>query len=239
MTGPTNQQDTRTQREPSKESKGLTRLRRASGLNGLTRTSVYRKIPLDIRQELDQALVLRADSGTTLDAIAKKFELAERFGITARALRSYARKLEAGIRPVMVEQLVASVLGCLPWSYKEQVASGSQILLLSRLVQMLHDETRPGLSANDLARLADIASGIAGRIATNSSHPRRSRSPAGRELSQDPPAECPTAPAKLAEAVRAIYGLSWPAQSQSAKPPNEPTARATDRGDRPQGVFVR
>ena len=60
----------------------------------LARTSVCKRVPIAVRTRLDEAILLRPDDCPTLEAIADKFALTDRYGIKGPALRTYARRLE-------------------------------------------------------------------------------------------------------------------------------------------------
>ncbi len=184
---------------------------------GLARTSVYRRVPAAIRSRLDKAILLHPDERATLEAVAAEFKLAERYRITPTALQTYARKLEQLIRPVLTSQLIAAALGCLPESYRQQLVDGSQVLLLSRIVQGLTTGDESGLPVADLAKLASILSAVAGRTTTARA---RTRGAGGKPTSASKDADAPVSaadPAKMAEAVRMLYGLSWPPAAESSQ----------------------
>ena len=195
----------------------------------LTRSSVYKKVPVGVRGRLDEAILLRPAECATLDQIAEKFELAERFGISGTALRSYARKLEQYVRPAAASQLMAGVLGCLPEGYQQRLLAGSQVLLLSRVVKSLSAEGGGELSVAELAKLASVLSAMGGRSRVPTAHSKSSRPPAsgsktirGMHSSTsdegEPDLSAATGnPTKLAEAVRMLYGLSWPPVEQHPK----------------------
>ena len=176
----------------------------------LVRSMVYRKVPVAVRSRLDKVILLRPAGLTTIEAIAEHFRLAGRYGISLASLRSYARKLEAFVRPIITAQLAAGILGCLPSTYRHQILAGSQVLLLSRVIQALSaDDEQHALSVSDLARLASLLKALAGRHVSLGvgrklsppDHPRRCGDPSPRNEK---------ARSGLAEAVHALYGLTWP-----------------------------
>lgn len=190
----------------------------------LARTSLYRRVPTSIRRQVDRALLLRPEACATLDAVAARFKLGERFGVTREALRTYARRLEGLVEPVIAGNLVAAILGCLPESYRRRLADGGRILLLSRVVQAL-TQGQAKLAPADLAKLAGLVAAVDGKTTIR---PEKSKAyKPGKALAQRSRRQQPTlADARnLAEAVHMIYGLDWPAGSGS--PPssgNEPLA---------------
>ena len=190
----------------------------------LARSSLYKRVPAAVRAELDDAILLRPTNCATLEEIAEQFQLTERYKVSLPMLRTYARKLEELARPVMASQLIAGLLGCLPEGYRQRLVAGSQVLLLSRVVQALTAEDDSGLSVADLAKLASILSALAGQSVLSEKKRGRSRSKASGEHERDSDGDRPAAPAnptKLAEAVRAIYGISWPPTPDAATPPEE------------------
>jgi hypothetical protein len=189
----------------------------------LVRTSVCRRVPVLIRQQLDRAILLRPDDAPTLEAIARKFELAERYGVTLASLRTYARKLEELVRPVVTSQVVAGVLGCLPEEYRQGLLAGSRVLLLSRIVQALSGHDGASLSVSDLGKLATILSAAA-RAAPAPSEPKRPAGKGARRTRDADTSLTPSDPTQMAEAVRLLYGLSWPPQETAHPTPVPDTA---------------
>lgn len=172
---------------------------------------------------LDADLLTHPPGLATLRKIAVKFKLRERYGITLAGLRMYADEFEKLARPVVASQIIAHALGCLPENYRQEVAGGGQVLLLSQVLAVLtakaepalkkdradrrEDQTPPPaeLSVADLAKLATILSNIARRW--------RSDTAGGKKT-----ASCLTLePYNLAEAVRSLYGLIWPPPDQASK----------------------
>jgi hypothetical protein len=182
----------------------------------LTRSSVYKKVPVAVRGRVDEAILLRPAKCATLEQIAEKFELAGRYGISHSALRSYARKLEQFVRPAVASQLMAGVLGCLPEGYRQRLVAGGQVLLLSRVVQALSAEGGAELSVAELAKLASVLSAVGSRSrspAAGAKAAPHTRSSSAGEVDPKPPTGDP---AKLAEAVRMLYGLPWPPDKPKA-----------------------
>jgi hypothetical protein len=178
----------------------------------LARSSVYKRVPAGVRWRLDQVILTRPEDCATLEAIAERFDLQSRFGVSDQTLRSYASRLEAYARPVVASQLMAAVLGCLPEGYRRQLMAGNQVLLLSRVANALTAEESVALTVPDLARLTSALSALAGRM-TPASRGRPESTRKASTAEQAAPAVGPAeAPAQLAEAVRMIYGLSWPIQ---------------------------
>lgn len=185
----------------------------------LTRSSIYKKVPVAVRGRLDEAILLRPADCATLEQIADKFELASLYGISTSVLRSYARKLEQFVRPAAASQLMAGVLGCLPEEYRQQLVAGGQVLLMSRVVKALSDEGGTELSVADLAKLGSVLSAVGGRPSVSAT---RIKSTQKKRSSKDDASEQESVagesasissshdPTKLAEAVRMLYGLPWP-----------------------------
>lgn len=183
----------------------------------LLRSAIYRRLPVAVRMKLDRAILLRPEGCRTLDDIAERFELTSRHGISRASLRTYARKVESLVRPEITAQVVAGVLGCLPRRYREQVANGSQVMLLSRVVGALeHKET--ALSVAELAKLASVLASVARRTRRSKVPSRDARRPAvsGPPLAGAANPQAPLDPSSMARAVRLLYGLSWPPPETSS-----------------------
>lgn len=195
----------------------------------LLRSTVYQRLPARERARLHRAIILRPAGLQTLAAIAEKFELAEKYGISATALRSYAERLEQLVRPAVTSQVVAGVLGCLPEAYRRQMVAGSQVMLISRVLQTMESPDAT-LSVAELAKLASILAAL-GRQGERPRKPAR-RGTTGRngtEADESANDAAQTAePTRLAEAVRTLYGLSWPPESEEAEnaTPTQPNKSA-------------
>jgi hypothetical protein len=177
-----------------------------AGVNTLARSRVYRRLPAPLRSQVDSAILLRPQNLPTLEAIAARFELS-RYGISAAALRSYARRLEQLARPAAAGQILAMVFGCLPDSYRRRLLAGAQVVLLSRVIQALSTEEAQPLSVAEMTRLGSLLAALARSpqvrdLARARPQRRRKPLPAGQEEIQ---------PGKIAELVRNVYGLSLPA----------------------------
>ncbi|HSW46384.1 MAG TPA: hypothetical protein VLM89_12520 [Phycisphaerae bacterium] len=157
---------------------------------------------------MDAAILLRPEKCPTLEAIGGRFDLAGRYGISPAALRSYARRLEEFARPAMTSQVLAGVLGCLPAGHRRRVLTGSQVLLLSKVVKLLTDGRGDAeLSVADLAKLATVLGSLAGRRTTSSN----AKTPGGSQRTlRTAPAETAAIQdaTSLTEAVRLVYGLT-------------------------------
>jgi hypothetical protein len=179
----------------------------------ITRTSVYRRVPVTTRRKLDRALLTRPKECATLDAILEQFKLSERFGITREALRTYARKIEQLIEPHLAGHLAAAVLGCMPTAYRNEVAAGSEIILISKVVQALTKKKGQGqgqLEAPDLLKLAS-ALRAAGQRKPKSCNKGSSSRDGVRKTPEADKGNAKTDQKVLAETVRTVYGLDWPA----------------------------
>jgi len=192
----------------------------------LTRSSVYKKIPVAVRGRLDEAILLRPSDCATLEQIADKFELTGRYGISASVLRSYTRKLEQFVRPAAASQLMAGVLGCLPEEYRQKLLAGGQVLLLSRVIRALSAEGGTELSVADLGKLATVLSAVSGRSISPSIKTRTTSKKRSSQNSDSMQESASSAfdsstlshdPTQLAEAVRMLYGLPWPPDERHNK----------------------
>ena len=198
----------------------------------LQRSLVYKRLPPAVRAQLDEAILLRPAEHATLEAIAKRFQLAERYQISLPVLSAYARKLEEFVRPAMTSQVIAALLGCLPNRYRRQLVAGTQVLLLSRVVQALTADKNKALPVADLGKLASILSAFAGRNAGGGrrARPRDTQASKGGQTPEHSVAADPT---KLAEAVSMLYGISWPPASPSPEQPTKPAPHANDEAAPP------
>jgi hypothetical protein len=179
----------------------------------LTRTSVYKRLPDSLRNQLDQALLERPKDCATLNAVARKFQLAQRFGITTRALRAYAAKLDQLAEPVYAGRLVNSLLECLPDARPAELTDGGDVMLISRVVQALTQKDKK-LAAPDLARAALLFGSNAAkqRLTSCKKEGYTDQGKPNRSPAEASPAQ--SRPDNLAESVRMVYGLGWPSESR-------------------------
>jgi len=169
-------------------------------------------VPLSARRRLDRAILLRPEGCRTLDAIEAKFGLTNKYGLSRANLRTYARKLEGIAEPIFAGNLAAAIMGCMPATYRTDVAAGSQIILVSRLVQALtKKEPESGLKVADLVRLSSAlrsATSTMNAVKTGGTrgcgHSSDGREKMGKTSSFA--ASLPT----LTEVVRTVYGLELP-----------------------------
>ncbi len=182
----------------------------------LTRSKVYKRLPVGVRSHVDAAILLRPADAPTVEAIAAKYKIAERFDISITALRRYARKLEQFVRPTVTSQLMAGVLGCLPKSYRRTLVAGGEVLLLSRVVKALtaEEKGKPALGVADLAKLASVLSAVGRR--TQAVRSQKLRAGRGEKADTNPDAGALNS-ASLAEVVRELYGLSWPPPTSASR----------------------
>ncbi len=179
----------------------------------ITRTSVYRRVPITIRWKLNRLLLLRPEGCASLDAILQRFKLSEKFGITRQALRTYARKIEQLVEPHLAGQLAAAVLGCMPTSYRNEVVAGSEVILISKVVGAL-TANKTDLHPPDLLKLASALRAAAQQKPKScqkgsSDQEHAPKHPGGK------PGDAKTDQEVLAETVRTIFGLDWPAGEPS------------------------
>lgn len=188
----------------------------------LERTRVYRRLPVAVRARLNEAILLRPKGLGSLEAIASHLELAH-YGISLAALRTYARQLEELVRPAANAQLMGSLLGCLPESFRRQLIAGSEVLLLSRVLRALNAEGEHALTVAELARLASIVTALAGKTARSRPTPHRSKK--NKDGGPEDRDGNPSSETGLAAAVRTLYGLSWPPDDRTSDN-DTPDARA-------------
>ncbi len=179
----------------------------------LTRTQVYRRLPLSVRGDLDEAILHRPAGCSTLEAVYEKFDLAKRYGVSLASLKTYAARLDRLVRPAAASQVVAAVLGCLPADHRDRLVAGTQVMLLSKVVHALtreeQEEEAAPLSIADLGRLAGVLRSVTAANRANTgarSDGKRRASKSGCEPDLPPGTDQDT----LAEAVRMLYGLPWP-----------------------------
>src|SRR5688572_13036071 len=174
----------------------------------LTRSAIYKQVPIRVRRRLDAALLSRSADNASMEAIAANLKLST-YGVSVAVLKKYAVRLEKWVRPSLTAQLLAGVLGCLPKDYHRQIVDGSQVMLLSRVIQALSADSKHALPAADLAKLASILSAFG---AATSKAAAQSMNKGAKKGSKEPESE-PTATmddASMARAVRGLYGLTWP-----------------------------
>jgi hypothetical protein len=161
-----------------------------------------------------------------MEQAARELSLRKRYGISMEGLRDYAGKLDKLVRPVIANQLLAAMLNCLPSAIRRQFTSGGDILLFSRMVQTLIGHDASGLATPDLARLTDILTSIPGRPPATVTGTGKAGSGPVQSAADDRIIETPAAPTRLAEAVRQVYGLSWPPAPPSCSQPGSPAPPA-------------
>lgn len=170
------------------------------------RSAIVRKVPARVRYRLDEAILRRPKGCETLEAIAARFSLQSRYGVSLDVLKRYARKLEAMVRPIVAAHVMAGVLGCLPARYRKRIHDGSEVMLLSRVIAALGDENNKELPVSELAKLATVLKAVGGRAAgkrrTSSRKQKKDVSLVGAVGSVEP--------SKLTEAVRMVYGIDLP-----------------------------
>lgn len=169
----------------------------------LMRSVAFRRLPAEVRRQVDEAILLRPPDCATLEAIAAKYKLKDQYQVSISALKAYARNLERLARPIVSSRLLSQVLGCLPEQHRRGLVAGGEVLLLSRVFQSLSAETPSALSVADLAKLASVLASVGGK---------------SKAKSEKSDADSETAPAdtnRLAEAVHLLYGLSWPPEGEA------------------------
>jgi hypothetical protein len=179
----------------------------------LARSPVFCRVPAHKRARLDRAILLPAEEPESFEEIARKFKLTEEYGISTAALRTYARKLDELIRPTVTSHVMAGVLSCLPKSYRRKLMDGSEVMLISRVLNAL-DSGESRLETAELAKLGSILAGIGRSRQAAARVARAGRAGAGRA----PEDVVPNEPIRVAESVRQVYGLPWPPDSDPSPP---------------------
>lgn len=206
--------------------------------SALTRTKVYRRIPQPQRGRIDAAILLRPPECSTLKAIAQRFEIRKQYGLSYDSLEYYASRLEEFVRPAMTAQVMAGILGCLPERYRRQVFTGSQVLLVSKVLNLINNtDSNATLTVAELAKLATVLASAAGNARTRDGSPKNNQLP----LSDDPaaPSDDQPAPAdasRLSAAVRMVYGLGLPNQDAL---PNQNEVTNQDVNESPSNISER
>lgn len=170
-------------------------------VTALARSAVHRKLPVAIRQQVDQAILMRPKGLPTLESISAHFDL-PRYHITLSALRAYARRLEDIARPAAAGQVLAVVLGSLPPSYRRGMRNGTEVLLLSRMAQMISSVSSEPLSVAELARLGPV-------LAAMSRHHRRRESAGAKRTHSSPSKSGPKEiqPTAIKGIAHDLYGV--------------------------------
>jgi hypothetical protein len=226
-------QNARTRRRP--EARPPAEAASESAPEILARSAVYRRLPERVRSRLDRAILTRPKDLPTLEAMAERFELQERFQVSLHALRGYAWRLERLARPAATSRIMAGVLGCLPRKYREQLLAGGEVLLVSRVLQALHGDTdgaennKPGeaiIPVSDLVKLGAILAKLGTRPGLRASPGARKKSKGHRSTVE----EAASASAALNQALKLSYGITWPPRDETA--PLPPGGSST-QGDSP------
>jgi hypothetical protein len=127
-----------------------------------------------------------------------------RFGLKPELLEEYATRFDALIRPIASSQIIAGILGCLPASTRARMLKGNQMLLLSKLAQVLVEAQEVKLESGEMVKLAGVlrSAGQVQRTETGSSARSKGRpsNPDAALFDHD----------RFGRAVRVLYGLSWP-----------------------------
>ncbi|MBP7935284.1 MAG: hypothetical protein KA354_11610 [Phycisphaerae bacterium] len=200
----------------------------------LARSAVHRKVPIRVRCRLDRLILSRPKGCATEEAMARRLKLTERYGVSAAALKRYARQLERCLRPVVASQLTAAMLGCLPAEYRRQITDGGQMLLLSKVMQALTDPQsadneppRETLSVADLARLAAVVRAV-GSPSTSGYRPGHDDSQ-NRVRGRRDAEQTAGNPGELSKAVQLLYGLSWPLPSTGSEQRRSETGKTEEK----------
>ncbi len=168
----------------------------------LAETPVYRKLPQDVRAELDAALLLRHEGLSTVENAHQRLQLASRYGITLTEIRQYADALEDFARPIMAALAISALLRVLPRQLMGGFRRANRILVWSRLVQQLTDPQAEPLKAGEFARLAGLLQG----------EPMRRPRPAGsrptRRAGSAAAGSTATLDQSVFSAVKSLYGIN-------------------------------
>ena len=174
------------------------------------RSPVYRKLPVRTLARLHEAIVLRPAGMNSAAAIAAHFDLPGRYGISVAMLKTYAARVEEMVRPAVTSQVLAGVLGCLPESHRRRLIAGSEVLLVSKMLQAL-EHAGTALSVAEMAKLGSILGSLGRRESRRIQRPSSSGTPDASDSSVESKGHgTRQSPIKLAETVRLLYGLSWP-----------------------------
>lgn len=173
----------------------------------LARSPVFQRVPARQRARLDRAILLPGGGGCSIPEIVEKFKLTEKYAITPAMLATYARKLEQLMRPTVTSQVMAGVLSCLPEAYRRRLIRGSEVLLVSKVLAALNTSETP-LTVAEMAKLASILMSVAKQNGSPARQSKRVDSQ-GTDSGARDRAEA-VDPAKMAESIRLLYGLSWP-----------------------------
>lgn len=182
----------------------------------LIASPVIQRVPAAVRRRLDRALFQRTGRGLTLEQVAQELDLG-RFGVSMDNLTGYAAALDELIRPVASAQIVAGMLGCLPASLRARILRGNQVLLLSKLQQVLWESQASVIEAGELVKLATVLKSAAHRRRRKGGTSKKKNMRADEALFDE---------ARMAEAVRSLYGLTWPPAQTRMRPADSKTAPA-------------
>lgn len=173
-------------------------------VTALAESPVCRRLPVDVRLRLEHALFDRGRTGKTLEQISDELSLTK-YQIRSGDVTDYAATFDELVRPAVSAQVIAGVLGCLPASYRKQLARGSEVLLLSKLTQVLSADSEQTISVSELMKLASILRASRGKRAVTRGRGGKRREASTESFSDD----------HVSAAVNRLYGLSWPRESPS------------------------
>jgi hypothetical protein len=202
---------------------GAKSTRTAGGFDALAQTTVYRKLPIDVRTALDTAILTRPDGGATLTEAHRKLRLGEAYRLTLTDVERYAKALEVFSLPLMASVAVSSLLKALPRHLARGLNQANRLVIWSRLVQHLTDAKSKPLKATEYAKLAEML-----RPPPRASRPAGIKGPAKPGMSRccsGPTGQLSTE--EIEPLARALFGVTI--AKDPVKAPRPP------RGDDPPG----
>lgn len=180
----------------------------------LQRCKVVRKVPEEIRKQIDASLTSKKAGRTSVKAVWEGLRLKERYGVSLPSLRRYAKQLESVRSHGACGQVIRTLSWLLgmPIRERRRLQEAGQLLLLGRLAEALQNSE---LEPEQLVKLADALSKqrTAAVRAEAQRLAERKFKQMVREVLQGRK-DRPELQTKLGEAVRQIYGIQINAGGQ-------------------------
>jgi len=155
----------------------------------------------------------REDSETRPGRTKKNPQPGKREDVSVRLRRCWVyKRVPEAVRACLdatILTVVNALFGCFPDKYRQKLMAGREIILVSRVLQVLCGDENNRLSVAELAKLASMISSYGGRSTTAEKPARRAsqKSTGHNDQEKEAGAVSPDS-ARLAETVRTLIGLS-------------------------------
>ncbi len=184
----------------------------------LTQTRLVRRVPADVRAEIDAVLARGPRERPPIDVVWREMALRQKFGVSRPMLRAYAQQLRAAHAQFACSEVVKAlaVLMEMPAGQSADLQDRSEILLLGKIAQALNKSEE--IPPDQLLKLADALAKQRTAVVRTKAQTlaeqkvrRAARSSASKEGFNE---------AEFQERIRRIYGIT----SKPACPPREPAS---------------